>query len=71
MLCCSRHINKEHGSIFKEPFACPECQRQGGTEVVIESRAAWMVHMAEVHGRDGQTGDSEQSVLRGLGAMGR
>jgi uncharacterized C2H2 Zn-finger protein len=62
----SRHFNKEHGSLFKEPFACPECQRKGGTEVVIENRAAWMVHVTEVHGRDGQTGDevSEETVLQ-------
>lgn len=62
----SRHINKEHGSLFKEPFACHECQRQGGTPVVIESRAAWMAHAAQAHGRDGQTGAdvSEQTALQ-------
>ncbi|KAK0705923.1 hypothetical protein B0T26DRAFT_743452 [Lasiosphaeria miniovina] len=50
----SRHLNKEHGSIFQEPFACFECGRQG-RKAIIESRAAWMDHTADVHKRDGQT----------------
>ncbi|KAK4245025.1 hypothetical protein C7999DRAFT_16762 [Corynascus novoguineensis] len=52
----SRHFNKEHGSLFKKAFTCHECRREDGTEVLIESRAAWMVHVAEVHARDGQSG---------------
>lgn len=61
----SRHFNKEHGSLFQEPFACHECRRQDGMEVPIEIRAVWMVHVAEVHERDGQSGVeiSEQNVL--------
>ncbi|KAK0710271.1 hypothetical protein B0T26DRAFT_434847 [Lasiosphaeria miniovina] len=50
----SRHFNKDHGSIFLEPFACFECGRQG-CMAVIESRAAWMDHAADVHKRDGHT----------------
>ncbi|KAL2139234.1 hypothetical protein VTI28DRAFT_5494 [Corynascus sepedonium] len=51
----SRHFNKEHGTLFQERFSCPECYRQGNGEVTIESRAAWMDHVAEVHKLDGQT----------------
>lgn len=62
----SRHINKEHAGIFQTPFPCPECCRQGGEVVTIESRAAWMDHLARVHGRDGQTG---AEVSEGTGIL--
>ncbi|KAK3896387.1 hypothetical protein C8A05DRAFT_48495 [Staphylotrichum tortipilum] len=51
----SRHINKEHKS--QAPFACLECSGQDGSKAVTtENWAAWMDHVAKVHGRDGQTG---------------
>ncbi|KAL2178984.1 uncharacterized protein P884DRAFT_195543 [Thermothelomyces heterothallicus CBS 202.75] len=51
----ARHFNKEHGTLFQEPFPCFECRRQGSEVVKIDGRAAWMEHVAEVHKRDGQT----------------
>ncbi|KAK4118961.1 hypothetical protein N657DRAFT_675226 [Parathielavia appendiculata] len=51
----SRHFNKEHKDLFRGPFACFECHRQDGSVIMIESRAAWMDHLAEVHGFDGWT----------------
>jgi hypothetical protein len=65
----SRHFNKEHASLFREPFPCPECGRQGGEVITIESRAAWIDHVARVHGRDGQTGvevSEGAGILRGV-----
>ncbi len=60
----SRHTNKEHR--YQGPFECLECSGQDGSkEVTTETWAAWMDHVAKVHGRDGQTWNelSAQTVL--------
>jgi hypothetical protein len=60
----SRHTNKEHRG--QVPFVCLECSGQDGSKAVTtENWAAWMDHVAKVHGRDGQTGAefSGQTVL--------
>ncbi|KAM7210221.1 hypothetical protein V8F06_014393 [Rhypophila decipiens] len=54
--CFSRHVNKTHSVLFKEPFPCPECSR-GGVEKIITSFSAWLDHTSSVHGHDGTTGD--------------
>ncbi|KAF2731199.1 hypothetical protein EJ04DRAFT_16250 [Polyplosphaeria fusca] len=57
----TRHIWRTHDrkeGIFKQPFLCPECRRQGKGDVWIDGRDAWYDHVASVHGNQPHSPDS-------------
>ncbi|KAH7007786.1 hypothetical protein EDB80DRAFT_684993 [Ilyonectria destructans] len=41
-----KHVRERQ---FKQPFPCPECQRQGNKEVPIDGVDAWLLHVQMVH----------------------
>ncbi|KAK4089442.1 hypothetical protein Purlil1_6011 [Purpureocillium lilacinum] len=47
----TRHVRKHHEDTFREPFDCPECQRNGDTQTISALPAAWSNHVLRYHGK--------------------
>lgn len=61
----SAHFNREYRNkgLFKRPFLCPECRKQGTTQdTTIYGYIEWLSHITEAHGRDGQSGAEAESA---------
>ncbi|KJZ77307.1 hypothetical protein HIM_03031 [Hirsutella minnesotensis 3608] len=48
----TKHVRAMHMDVFEQPFLCPECERLGWGECVIEaSPSAWSSHVQRKHGK--------------------
>jgi hypothetical protein len=44
------HLDHAHGELFKKPFQCPECERNGdGDGESFNHKSAWALHVAREH----------------------